>query len=97
MRVGRYHAGAARLSRPALLLVVLLFAQLALGGLSYFAKFTASLRLSIDLVVILTTSHLAVGALMLAAGVALTLRSYRLSTHPQSGLSREVLTEQYSV
>jgi cytochrome c oxidase assembly protein subunit 15 len=96
VRVSRHHADAPRLTRPAVALSVLLFVQLVLGGLSYFAKFTTSLRLSIDLVVILTTTHLAVGALMLAAGVTLTLRSYRLAAQSQRGRSRAVLTEQFS-
>jgi len=97
IRVTRYHADFARLTRPALLLFVLLIAQLILGGLSYFAKFTTSLRFSIDVIVLLTTTHLAVGALMLAASVTLTLRSYRLSAPWQNRPSREVLTEQLSV
>jgi heme a synthase len=97
MRVSRHHADAPRLTRPALLLLTLLAAQLLLGGLAYFAKFTTWLRLSIDLVVILTTTHLAVGALMLAAAVILTLRAYRFSAQPRRGSSRQVLTEQFSV
>lgn len=97
MRVTRHHADSQRLIRPALLLFVLLIAQLVLGGLSYFAKFTTSLRFSVDLVVLLTTTHLAIGALMLAASVTLTLRSYRLSAPWRTRPSREVLTEQLSV
>jgi heme a synthase len=97
MRVSRHHAAEPRLTRPALLLLMLLVGQLVLGGLSYFAKFTTSLRLSIDLVIILTTTHLAVGALMLAAAVIVTLRAYRLSAQPQRGSGRQVLTEQFSV
>lgn len=97
MRVSRHHAAEPRLTRPALLLLMLLVGQLVLGGLSYFAKFTTSLRLSIDLVIILTTTHLAVGALMLAAAVIVTLRAYRLSAQPQRGSGRQVLMEQFSV
>jgi len=98
VRISRQGEGAARLTRPALFLFALLLTQLALGGLSYVGKFTTLLRLSSDWVVILTTTHLAVGALMLATAVALTLRAYRLtnlSTDRQPG--REVLTEQFSV
>jgi cytochrome c oxidase assembly protein subunit 15 len=97
LRVSRDRANSTRLVRPALLLFVLLLAQLALGGLSYFAKFTTFLRIPVDLVVLLTTTHLAVGALMLAASVTLTLRSYRLSVKSPARPSREVLTEQLSV
>jgi cytochrome c oxidase assembly protein subunit 15 len=97
LRVNRDRANSTRLVRPALLLFGLLLAQLALGGLSYFAKFTTFLRIPVDLVVLLTTTHLAVGALMLAASVTLTLRSYRLSAKSPARPSREVLTEQLSV
>jgi cytochrome c oxidase assembly protein subunit 15 len=97
MRVTRHHANSTRLTRPALVLIVLLIAQLVLGGLSYFAKFTTLLRFSVDVIVLLTTTHLAVGALMLAASVTLTLRAYRLSAPWQSRSSREVLTEQLTV
>jgi cytochrome c oxidase assembly protein subunit 15 len=96
-RVTRHHADSARVTRPALLLFVLLIAQLVLGGLSYFAKFTTALRFSVDLIVLLTTTHLAVGALMLAASVTLTLRSYRFLAPWQTRPGREVLTEQLSV
>jgi heme A synthase len=98
MRVARHHAATPRLSRPAFLLFALLLVQLALGGLSYVGKFTTLLRLSSDGVVILTTTHLAAGALMLAMAVALTLRVYRLSASTMDRRpGREVLTEQFSV
>lgn len=98
MRVARHHAASSRLSRPALFLFALLFVQLALGALSYLGKFTAWLRLSSDGIVILTTTHLAVGALMLAAALALTLRVYRFSSPVAArGPGREILTEQFSV
>jgi len=98
MRVSRHHAAVAQLSRPALLLFVLLLAQVALGGVSYVAKFTTLWAVSFDAVVLVTTLHLAVGALMLAASVALALRAYRFSAWPADDRQRkEVLTEQYSV
>lgn len=97
LRINRHHASVPRLTRPALFLVLLLIVQLILGGLSYFAKFTTSLRLSIDLVVALTTTHLAVGALMLAAAVMLTLRAHRMSAETERRAGRKMLTEQYSV
>jgi heme a synthase len=98
MRVSRHPVKVAQLTRPALLLFFLLLLQIALGAASYFAKFTALWRLPVDLVVLMTTAHLAAGALMLAASVALTLRSYRhsaLSTDRKP--KKNVLAEQYSV
>lgn len=98
LRVSRHHADVAQLSKPALLLFVLLLAQIALGGASYVAKFTTLWVVSFDAVVLITTLHLAVGALMLAASVALTLRAYRLSARPVDDRRRkEVLAEQFSV
>ncbi len=98
VRVAKHHAATARLSRPALLLFALLLVQLVLGGLSYVGKFTTLLRLSSGWVVVLTTTHLAVGALMLATAVVLTLGAYRLSLPAMDRRpGREVLTEQFSV
>jgi heme a synthase len=98
IRVSRHHGKVAELARPALLLFLLLLLQIALGAASYFAKFTALWRLPVDLVVLMTTAHLATGALMLAASVALTLRSYRRSALSTDRKPRKnVLTEQYSV
>ncbi|HEX2929479.1 MAG TPA: COX15/CtaA family protein [Candidatus Binatia bacterium] len=96
MRVSKYFARSTSLMRPALILFALLLLQLALGGVSYLAKFTTALQLSIDAIVLLTTSHLAVGALMLAASVTLTLRSYRLSVPLKVVRTREVFKEQVS-
>ena len=98
MRVSRNHGNVAQLTKPALLLLFLLALQIALGGASYVAKFTTLWRLPVDLVVFITTTHLAAGALMLAASVALTLRSHRLTAPPTDEKpGREVLTEQFSV
>ena len=97
MRVGKYHANCSRLTKPAFTLFALLMLQLALGGASYFAKFTTALRLPLDAVVILTTTHLAVGALMLATAVVLTLRAHRLSGPPRAARGAKVLAEQFSL
>ena len=67
------------MTRPALLLFGLLMLQLALGTLSYMAKYTTVLHLTLNPLVLITTTHLAVGALMLAASAALTLRAFHLS------------------
>ena len=96
IRISRNHVRVYELQRPALVLFALLLLQLLLGTVSYLAKFTAALRLSIDATVILTTTHLACGALMLAAVVALTLKCYRLSTARAQTAGREILTEQFS-
>jgi heme a synthase len=97
MRVSRYHAGIAPLNRPALLLFVLLLVQVILGGASYVAEHTVLWPVSFDFIVLLTTAHLAVGALMLGASVALTLRSYGLSARSPDGRTEKVLAEQFSV
>jgi cytochrome c oxidase assembly protein subunit 15 len=80
IRVMREHSAVPRLVRPAVALFALTLAQLALGALSYVAKFTTLWRLSADPIVFLTTTHLAIGALMLGTGVMLTLRAHRFST-----------------
>jgi cytochrome c oxidase assembly protein subunit 15 len=97
MRVTRHHAGIDLLNRPALAMVILLLVQITLGGASYAAKFTTLWPISFDAIVFITTLHLAVGALMLAASVALTLRAYRFSAPSEHGRRKEVLAEQFSV
>lgn len=96
IRISKNHASVYELQRPALVLFALLLLQLLLGTVSYLAKFTAALRLPIDAAVILTTTHLACGALMLGTAVALTLRCYRLSMARTQTAGREILTEQFS-
>jgi len=78
-RVTKYHAARLKLVRLAGSLGILLLVQLLLGVGSYFAKFITLLRLPMDMVVFLTTTHLIVGALMLVTSLALTIHSYRLS------------------
>ncbi|HEY7713573.1 MAG TPA: COX15/CtaA family protein [Candidatus Binatia bacterium] len=97
MRVARL-LPVSKLKLPALALLALLVLQAILGGVSYIAKFTTLWRVPIDLVVLLTTTHLAVGALMLAASVALLLRAHRLSTRSLDRRARkEAFAEQFSV
>jgi hypothetical protein len=96
IRISKNHASVYGLQRSALALFALLLLQLLLGTVSYLAKFTAALRLPIDAIVILTTTHLACGALMLGTAVALTLKCYRLSTARAQRAGREILTEQFS-
>lgn len=98
VRVSRHHADIPQLRTPALCLFALLLGQIALGFASWLAKFSGWWMISFDAIVLLTTSHLAVGALMLAASVTLALRSFRLST-PLSAEPRteNVFAEQLSL
>jgi cytochrome c oxidase assembly protein subunit 15 len=96
VRVRRSPPAQAKARAAALLLTLLLGLQLLLGIASYLGKFTSLLRLPVEMVVFLTTVHLVIGAFMLAAGVVLTLTSYRFSLS-QPSARREVLREQLSV
>ena len=93
IRVMTEYSAVPGLVRPALALFGLTLAQLALGTLSYIAKFTTWWRLSADPIVLLTTTHLAVGALMLGAGVALTLRAHRFSNSRKVRHGDKLFTE----
>jgi hypothetical protein len=73
-----------------------LLLQLMLGAGSYFGKFTSTLGLSSGTLVVITTTHLVTGALMLATSLFLTLRAYRLSTTPPAAAGQPVLREQFS-
>jgi cytochrome c oxidase assembly protein subunit 15 len=96
LRVTKYHAGCLKLIRLASSLGILLLVQLLLGVGSYFAKFTTLLRLPMDMVVVLTTTHLIVGALMLGTSLALTLRAYRLSERVKPAMGPNAMKEQLS-
>jgi len=68
-----------RLVRPVALLGALLMVQLLVGVGAYLGRFTSlGVGLSFRDLVVLTTTHVAIGALMLATGLVLTLRVYRL-------------------
>jgi hypothetical protein len=68
-----------------------------LGAGSYFGKFTSMLGLPMGVVLILlTTTHLVTGALMLATSLLLTLRAYRFSTTSKVSIGQKILTEQFS-
>jgi heme a synthase len=96
VRIMKFHADLPKLTRPACFLGVLLLLQLMLGIGSYFGKFTSMLGLSMGTLVILTTTHLVTGALMLATSLLLTLRAYRFSTTSKASIGRKILTEQFS-
>ena len=97
LRVTKSHAARLKLVRLACSLGILLLVQLLLGVGSYLAKFTALLPLPMDMVVLVTTTHLIVGALMLVSSLALTLRSYRLSERPKPAMRPNALKEQFSL
>lgn len=96
LRVMRSHAEQIIFTRPAIMLASLLFFQLILGTVSYLGKFTTVLRMPFAGIVVLTTSHLVVGALMLAASVLLTLRAHRYSSGATAAVGSKALSEQFS-
>jgi len=96
VRIMKFHGDLPKLTRPACFLGALLLLQLMLGIGSYFGKFTSMLRLPMATLVMLTTTHLVTGALMLATSLRLTLRAHRLSTTSKATIGRKVLTEQFS-
>src|SRR5262249_45813415 len=83
--------------RPACFLGLLLLVQLMLGVGSYFGKFTSLLQLSEGMVVLLTTTHLAIGGLMFVTSLLLTLRSFRLSPLSKAPVKQPVLREGFSL
>jgi hypothetical protein len=84
-RVFKRHAGRRALLRPVIFLSGLLFAQLALGLGAYVGKFVMTLPAALTVAV--ATSHVVVGALMLAASLVLTLRSFKMFS--RNGMARE--------
>ncbi len=97
VRILRSHSDQPKLTRPARLLAILLLLQLSFGVASYFGKFTSLLRLSLAALVVVTTTHLVIGALMLATSLVVTLRCYRFSSTLKASAGPELLKEQFSV
>ncbi len=92
------HSGINQLRRPALWLLLLLIAQLMLGVGAYVVRVVQGVneaQPTMSLVVV-TVTHLAVGALILATTVILTIQAYRHSGDPASVIPfdrrREVAT-----
>ena len=80
-RVLRDYLGYLRLVRPVLVLSGLLAVQLVLGGSAYVAEFTSVGEVvSSSMSVIITTAHVAIGALMLVMSVIVTVIVYRLTS-----------------
>jgi heme a synthase len=92
------HQGIPHLRKPALALLLLLIAQLLLGVSAYVVRVVEGVnefQPTMSLVVV-TVSHLAVGALILALTAVLTIQAYRHTGDPATvipfGRGREVAT-----
>jgi cytochrome c oxidase assembly protein subunit 15 len=96
VRVMKFHRDLPTLTRPACFLGVLLLLQLMLGVGSYLGKFTSMVGLPVGALVLLTTTHVVTGALMLATSLLLTLRAYRSFPASKPSIGQEILTEQFS-
>jgi len=95
-RIHRHYSSEPMFSRPATVLLGLLVLQLALGLASYLAKFTSlGMIFGGSLQVLLPTTHLVVGALMLVTSLVLTLRSYRLLESPEFLVREGLASERF--
>jgi cytochrome c oxidase assembly protein subunit 15 len=98
MHAWRHYFEQPYLVRPIMLLTTLLMTQLSLGLGSYLVKYTAmAAAFSPASRIGLTTIHLAVGSLMLATSLVLTLRTYRLVAIPAPVATSKFLSEQVSL
>jgi heme a synthase len=87
-----------RLRRPAFLLTGLLVAQVALGIGSYWELWSnQNAPQPLPPVVLVTTTHVAVGALVLAASLVLTFQTYRLVATPEAALNLGSAPEKVTV
>jgi hypothetical protein len=98
MHLWRHHVEEDTLVRPIMLLCGLLMIQVSLGLGAYLVKYTAMAAMVTPFVrVSLTTIHLAVGSVMLATSVVLTLRTYGLVTASRPIIAGKLLPEQVSL
>jgi cytochrome c oxidase assembly protein subunit 15 len=98
MHIWRHHVAEDALVRPIMLLCGLLMIQVSLGLGAYLVKYTAMAAMVTPFVRIsLTTIHLAVGSVMLATSVVLTLRTYHLKTASRPIIAGKLLPEQVSL
>jgi cytochrome c oxidase assembly protein subunit 15 len=98
MYIWRHHGEEDTAVHPIMLLSGLLLAQLSLGLGAYLVEYTPmAMMATSSLRVSLTTIHLAVGSLLLATSVVLTLRTYCLETTPTPMIARTLLSEQVSL
>ena len=80
IRVLALHSQERRLTRPPLLLLGLLMVQIFLGFGSYWMKIAArNVPQPLPPVVMITTAHVAVGALVLATSLLVTFQTYRFT------------------
>jgi cytochrome c oxidase assembly protein subunit 15 len=85
-----------KLARPAIVLCGLMALQLGLGFGSYLGKFAPSGgALAPAAVVLLTTSHVVVGAVMLVVSLVLTLRFYRWLEPPVKSGARDLFRSRF--
>jgi cytochrome c oxidase assembly protein subunit 15 len=97
-QVWQHHFEERYFVHPVMLLCGLLLAQLGLGLGAYLVKFTAMAALVTPFArVSLTTLHLAVGSLMLATSLVLTLRSYHVLTASEPIMTGKLPSEQVSL
>jgi cytochrome c oxidase assembly protein subunit 15 len=96
LRVCRFHARRSELLRAASFLGALLAVQLPLGLSAYVGKYTTLVRMPVEGTVYLTTIHLIVGALMLAASVVVSLLVFRLPQAERRSAEQRLLREQPS-
>lgn len=96
-RVCRQHANLPTLARSAALLRGLLLMQLSLGFATYLAKFTVSTPFLTPYLVVLATSHVVVGALMLVTCIRLTLRAFRFLSAQQQEFNPQLASGSASV
>ncbi len=86
-RVNRNYQDVPTLEHSALLLRTLLVVQLVLGLGAYLAKFTVVGAPLNPYLVLLATSHVVIGALMLVTSIRLTLRAFRFLSTQQPALN----------
>ncbi len=93
-----HHGEGEAVVHPIMLLSVLLLLQLGLGLGAYLMKYTPMAALATSgLRVSLTTTHLAVGSLLLATSLVLTLRTHRFKTASTPMVAHTLLSEQVSL
>jgi cytochrome c oxidase assembly protein subunit 15 len=96
--VWHHHGEEDAVVHPIMLLSGLLLAQLSLGLGAYLVEYTPMAAMTTPWFrVSLTTTHLAVGSLLLATSLVLTLRTYRLGTASTPTIARTLFTEQVSL
>jgi cytochrome c oxidase assembly protein subunit 15 len=95
--IWRHHGEEDAVVHPVMLVTALLLVQLGLGLGAYLVKYTPMAVIATSVLrVSLPTTHVAVGSLLLATSLVLTLRTYRLGTASPAMVARRLLSEQVS-